>query len=435
MESATAAPARAERDDAGRYLRYMAEFIGFTDEDAEAVRRTKPIVAKHLPDIVAAFYNHLLRYPPTRSFFLRPDGSVDEPYLELRMRHQMNFWLRTADALLDDDYARYVDYVGRAHTARGADPQIYVAERYVIGMVGVVQNAISMALLRDLEGDEPLRTVAVEAWDKLLMVVLELLSRAYGNERTAETFEPLVAVDRGSVERLAARAHAAGRPADPSAPVREVRVAATDEIPEGERRIVTLPDGLSIGVFRHDGRWLAVRNFCLHRGGPVATGPLAGATITCPWHGFQYNLETGQCLSDPMAVLDRYQVTVRDGDVYVLVPEPAPTGAAPEDRSLEPDAFRTSDVPPGGRALVQVEGRNVLVFHVDGSYFATSAECPHAYGPLEDGPLEGGVLTCRLHGSRFDVATGAVVQGPAAEGLRTYRVEVEGDVGRVRPAP
>jgi hypothetical protein len=41
------------------------------------------------------------------------------------MRHLSNFWLRTADAVFDDDYARYVDYVGRAHTARGADPNIY----------------------------------------------------------------------------------------------------------------------------------------------------------------------------------------------------------------------------------------------------------------------------------------------------------------------
>ena len=120
-------------DDAGRYLRYMAEFIGFTPEDASAVRQTKALVAEHLPDIVADFYQQLLRYPPTRSFFLKPDGSLDEEYLELRMRHQVNFWLRTADCLLDDDYARYVDFVGRAHTARGADPSIYVSERYVIG--------------------------------------------------------------------------------------------------------------------------------------------------------------------------------------------------------------------------------------------------------------------------------------------------------------
>jgi len=57
------------------------------------------------------------------------------------MRHQTNFWLRTSEGVFDDEYAQYVDYVGRAHTAHGADPNIYIAERYVIGMVGFVGGA------------------------------------------------------------------------------------------------------------------------------------------------------------------------------------------------------------------------------------------------------------------------------------------------------
>ena len=42
----------------------MAEFIGFSDADAEAIRQTKSVLEKHLPDIVTKFYAHLLRYPP-----------------------------------------------------------------------------------------------------------------------------------------------------------------------------------------------------------------------------------------------------------------------------------------------------------------------------------------------------------------------------------
>ena len=162
-------------EDSGQYFRYMAEFIGFSDADAEAIRQTKPVLEKHLPDIVAKFYAHLLRYPPTRRFFLKKDGSIAHDYLELRMRHLTNFWLRTAEAVFNDDYASYVDYVGRAHTARGADPNIYIAERYVIGQVGMMQHAISEALSRELrDGDPELEFRAVEAWDKLMMVILEL---------------------------------------------------------------------------------------------------------------------------------------------------------------------------------------------------------------------------------------------------------------------
>ena len=69
-------------------------------------------------------YAHLLRYPPLRQLFLRADGTIDEPYLKLRMRHLSNFWLRSAEGVFDDEYARYVDYVGRAHTSHGADPNI-----------------------------------------------------------------------------------------------------------------------------------------------------------------------------------------------------------------------------------------------------------------------------------------------------------------------
>ena len=175
-------------EDAGKYFRYMSEFVGFTAEDADTIRQTKPIIEKHLPDIVSKFYTHLLRYPPTRQWFLKSDGTLDQEYVELRMRHLTNFWMRTSSGVFDDEYARYVDYVGRAHTSHGADPHIYIAERYVIGQVGFVQHAISDAIIKELHPTDPeLAFRAEEAWDNLMMVLLEMLSRAYYTERTAET--------------------------------------------------------------------------------------------------------------------------------------------------------------------------------------------------------------------------------------------------------
>ncbi len=139
-------PVKRGAADAGKYFRYMADFVGFTSADEQAIMRTKPIVEKHLPAIVGEFYDHLLRYPPTRKVFLKKDGTLDEAYLELRMRHNANFWLRTVEGNYDDDYASYIDYVGRAHTSHGADPSIYIAERYVIGMVGFISHALSQAI-------------------------------------------------------------------------------------------------------------------------------------------------------------------------------------------------------------------------------------------------------------------------------------------------
>ena len=99
------------------------------------------------------------------------------------------------------------------------------------------------------------------------------------------------------------------------------------------------------------------------------------------------------------------------------------TGRAP----LKENEFRVSDVPPGSVVLVG----DVAVFNVNGGFCATQAACTHKQGPLNEGPLDGSTVTCPWHGSRFDVCTGAVLQGPARDPLKTYQVTVDGDVGRV----
>ena len=426
-------------EDSGQYFRYMAEFTGFTEADAEIVRKTKPIIEKHLPDIVTKFYSHLLRYPPTRKFFVKKDGSIDHDYLELRMRHLASFWLRTADGVFDDDYARYLDYVGRAHTSRGADPKIYIAERYVIGQVGVVQHAISEALSRDLRDDDPeFEFQAVEAWDKLMMVILELLARAYGNEREAAVFDPLVPVD---AEIVAEAVKDVFEPSGERGPTKDVLVAEAAAIPDGERKIIQV-DGLSIGVFHHKGGWYAYHNSCVHRGGPVATGSIDGDTLVCPWHGFEFNITTGECLADPSARLEMFPVEARDGNVYLEVPDLAQEPAQPEpvataqpagSPSLSPNEFRVADIPVGQIRLVHVGGEEVTVYNADDSFYATQGACTHRGGPLSEGDLMGHVVTCPLHGSQFDVATGQVVQGPAAEPLMCYQVVIDGEIGRVEP--
>ena len=430
-------PARQGEDDAGRYFQYMAEYVGFTAADADAIRQTRPIIEKHLPEIVSKFYAHLLRYPPTRSFFLGPDGSLNQDYLELRMRHLSNFWLRTADAVFDDDYARYVDYVGRAHTARGADPNIYIAERYVIGQVGMMQHAISEAINRELSSEGArVEFPAAEAWDKLMMVVLELLARAYGQERQPERFDPLVAVDHAWVSGLAQEAVAKEHGGAASAPRRDVVVAAAADIPDGQRKIVQI-GALSIGVFHHAGQWYAVRNSCIHRGGPVATGTLVGDTLTCPWHGFQFDLRTAKNLADPLAELDHYHVTVVDGQVHLQVPDSSEatgseaTGGEATGGALRANEFRLADVGQGRMKLLNVDGTDVTVYNVNGAFYATDDACTHADGPLHEGVLSGRLVTCPWHDSCFDVTNGAVTCPPATVPLRTWRVIIDGETGRV----
>lgn len=445
MEQASSQPKSLHGSpDSGKYFRYMAEFIGFCEDDAAAVRETRFIVEKYLPQMIGEFYAHLLRYPPTRKYFLRKDGTIDQEYLQLRMHHQNNFWRRAASGVYDDEFASFVDYVGKAHTSHGADPHIYIPERYVIGMVGFVQHAISEALHTELhEIDPDLEGRAVRAWNLLAMVLLEMLSRAYGNERVAETYENLTEVQEEAVMRLAVETYERGLGMARSLEVQDMAVARADDIPDGERKIVQVGE-LSIGVFHHKGQWVALRNSCLHRGGPVCTGSLEGDILTCPWHGYTYEVTTGQLTLDRSSFLESYPVEIRDGEVHLQITrlrrdaleidldgEVGATNQPASQATLAENEFRLADLPPGQIGLVMVAGEPVAVYNVEGIYYATHNECTHAGGPLNEGELKGNQVICPWHDSCFDVTSGAVTCRPATRPVRTYRVVVEGEIGRV----
>jgi len=429
--------------DAGRYFQFMSEFIGFTPEDAATIRETRFIIEKYIPTIVADFYTQLLRYPATRRIFLKKDGSLDQDYLELRMHHQAGFWRRTASGVYDEDYARFVDYVGRAHTSQGADPKIYIPERYVMGMVGFVQDRIGRALAAELhELDPELELRGIKAWNRLMMVLLETLARPYGHGREAETFEPRDVIDSQAVFDLAVDTYERGLGMARTIEHKEVHAGSVADIPDGTRRIIQVDD-ISIGVFHHAGEWYALQNSCLHRGGPVCTGTLEGNTLTCPWHGYQYDVTTGQLLLDRHAQLPAYRVELRGDQVYVHVPvlirenvelslgEVAMAALAEAPAALAEHELRRADLAPGQARRVRVGGQPVAVYNVEGAYYATHDTCTHAGGPLSEGELKGTQIVCPWHASCFDVTNGQVMCGPAKVPVRTYRVEVVGEVLRV----
>ncbi len=86
-----------------------------------------------------------------------------------------------------------------------------------------------------------------------------------------------------------------------------------------------------------------------------------------------------------------------------------------------------AEVPPGGKKLLDLDGRAIAVFNVDGSYYAIDDICTHDGGPLAEGELEGAEIRCPRHGARFDVRTGRPLCFPAIEPVETHAVEVRGD--------
>lgn len=95
-----------------------------------------------------------------------------------------------------------------------------------------------------------------------------------------------------------------------------VRVAATADIPAGQGKTIEV-DGKKIAVFNCDGTFYAIDDTCKHRGGPLGEGELEGTMVTCPWHGWTYDVTTGECADDPGVCVDRYEVKVEGDSVMV----------------------------------------------------------------------------------------------------------------------
>jgi nitrite reductase/ring-hydroxylating ferredoxin subunit len=115
-------------------------------------------------------------------------------------------------------------------------------------------------------------------------------------------------------------------------------VAKASELNDGERRIVFVGDH-EIGVFKHGGQYFAYSNFCLHQGGPACEGLTIAKVeerlrpdktsqglyfsekdmnFVCPWHGMEYDMKTGECISNRKMKLKKFQVLEKGDEVYVV---------------------------------------------------------------------------------------------------------------------
>jgi chlorite dismutase len=92
-----------------------------------------------------------------------------------------------------------------------------------------------------------------------------------------------------------------------------------------------------------------------------------------------------------------------------------------------------ADVPEGGSTSVFFEGEQVALFNVDGRIYAMDDRCSHANASLSQGELDDRSVVCPSHGSRFDLASGEPIDGPARRAIRTYAVRIE--AGNIYLAP
>jgi nitrite reductase/ring-hydroxylating ferredoxin subunit len=103
--------------------------------------------------------------------------------------------------------------------------------------------------------------------------------------------------------------------------VREARrVASLAEVPAGQLKLVEL-DGTRIVLARVGDRVYACGDTCAHQGGPLSEGKLSGSRLACPWHGWMYDVRTGQCLFPSRgAGVPSYPVRVDADQILVELP-------------------------------------------------------------------------------------------------------------------
>ena len=110
-------------------------------------------------------------------------------------------------------------------------------------------------------------------------------------------------------------------------------VCKTSDLTAGERKLVTI-DGKEIGIFNVGGQYYALLNFCPHYGGALCKGPVTGTTLPtneftfvygrqgavlrCAWHGWEFDIPTGELLIDPKIKAKIFPVTVNNGKEVVI---------------------------------------------------------------------------------------------------------------------
>lgn len=89
-------------------------------------------------------------------------------------------------------------------------------------------------------------------------------------------------------------------------------------------------------------------------------------------------------------------------------------------------AAKTTDLEPGTATLVEIDGKRIALFNIDGKFYAIDNTCTHRGGPLAEGGIVGDVVRCPWHGATYNVKTGEVLGPPAPRGVASYNVRVGG---------
>lgn len=96
------------------------------------------------------------------------------------------------------------------------------------------------------------------------------------------------------------------------------RVGSVTALLGGEPLLAEV-DGKEVAVFEVEDGFIATSGQCPHAGGPLHEGEVEGRILTCPWHGWEFNLDSGICEEDPCMTIERFEVRIDGDDILVKV--------------------------------------------------------------------------------------------------------------------
>ncbi len=170
-------------------MKEVAAFVGLSQNELDIIESTRELVLSKGEEITAEVYDHFLRFQETRRFFLNEENAVDDDRLE-RRKHSLLRWLRgSLDFKIDEDYPVRLLATGIVHSHPPSHRAHMgsVPSRFMIGSMSYVQTLLAGIFHSEIEDREEAHRASV-AWNKMLMVQLDILQAGYINETpTTET--------------------------------------------------------------------------------------------------------------------------------------------------------------------------------------------------------------------------------------------------------
>ena len=161
-------------------LKEMADFVGLDQDELDLVKATSDAIMKRAEELTGAVYDNFLRFPETRRFFLEDSGEVDQERLTRRKQSLARWLLGSIDFKIDQDYPIRVLATGIVHSHPPSHRAHLgsVPSRYMVASMSFIQTAVANILREELD-DQDLAMRASIAWNKMLMVQLDILLAGY----------------------------------------------------------------------------------------------------------------------------------------------------------------------------------------------------------------------------------------------------------------